>query len=601
MSALLTTFLLSTLTLFTKKAVGSLFEKDSIVGGAATETSVEAVKSVFNKFKVRFQTNIYQTPDSFDLLRSVRLCYLNSALFVCFSRLKSLDTSRWNSLILQNLPQSEGASVLTKKIREQFLPADPADRKEAEWIFSASEKFEQNRASIGGWKPDDDFQIAVKEIELLLLRENESLEPLLVNLKNYLNGKLFSEFAETAYFQPWSETAPSSLNTASSPEETSIFERQMPVVQSFIEGQMPVVQGNAEPTTTQRFSQHKSCLPPKLLDWIENGWEEIQPSQSALTPLGLDGKSKRFEWFDVMCAFFAQEIKQNRKVADIFQNKLLLDLKYRNTNGELCDLSLDIFRNELAKQNEIVTAKLERIETEVENLNVGQIDIRNKIENLLPVVVSVADISQTVKNISQDVKSILETVNVTSQDVKQVVQQMTGVPERIKEDINRTILAIETSRGEVREGFSKLENLVARGIAQPSGNRETVNVDNLKMHLEEIEMDVNAKFSKLVIQLLKGLKIAKQLPSEELSAKAEREKYLHFLGLVYFLIGKVDEAINYHQEAMNWAELNLPAQKKIINLCNIGNCSLERGEVGKAVECYEKAIQILRQSLDPGT
>jgi tetratricopeptide (TPR) repeat protein len=601
MSAILTTFLLSTLTLFTKKAVGGLFEKDSIIGDAAKETSVGLVKSTFERFKDKFQTNIYQTPDNNELLRSVRMSYLNSALFLCFSRLKSFDTGKWDTIILQNLPQSEGVFALTKKIREQFLPAVEPDRKEVEWIISACDKFEQNRTTINNWKPDDDFHIAVKQIELFLMAETESVEPLVVTLKNYLSGKLISELAETAYYQPWNEGSPPALNSPSSPENTNALERQKPVVQSVIEAQLPVSEGKVELTTTQRLNKrHRSSLPPKLLDWIENGWEEVQSPQSAVNPLGLGGKTKTFEWFDVMCAFFAKEIKENQKVADIFQTKLLMDLKYRHPNGQTYDLSVDVFRDELSKQNQLITAKFETIELEVKNLNLAQTDIKSKVENLLPMVASVADISQTVKTISQDVKDILQTVSVTSQDVKQVVRQMNNVPERLKEDINRTIQAIETSRGEVHEGFSKLESLVARSIAQPSGNRETVDLDKLKMDLEEIEMDVNAKFSKLVVQLLKGLRIAKQLPSGEVAAKTEREKYLHFLGLVYFLIGKVDEAIAYHQEAMNWAELNLPAQKKIVNLCNIGNVYLENGNVGKAVACYEEAIQILKRNLNFG-
>lgn len=599
---LVSTFLLATFTLFTKKAVGSFFEKDSILGEAAKDTSVGLAKSIFSKVKDKFQINVYQTPDNYDLVRAVRMSYLNSALVTCFARLKSLDTGKWDTLILQNLPQNDSASGLTKKLREQFLPTDQTERKEADWIFSACDKLEQNRVNINSWKPTEDFQIAVQKAELFLKPETESLEPLLGNLRGDLSRKLISELAETAYFQAWSVASPKPPENPFAPERRSIFEPPMPGMRNISEPQTPVIQGVDEISTMQSLSkQHRECLPPTLLDWIENGWKETQQTQSAVTPLGLGGKSKSFEWFDIMCAFFAQEIKQNPKVEGIFQTKLLLDLKYRRSDGQICELTVDVFRNELAKSNEIITAKLENIEGEVRNLNLGQSDIKNKVENLLPMVVTVADISQTVKSISQDVKNILQTVETTSQDVKQTAQQLESLPIRMNVEISRTIEAIETSRGEIREGFSKLGSLVARGSAPPSGNRRVIDIEQLKMDLEEIELDVNARFSKLAGQLLKGLKIVKQMPSEEISAKAEREKYLHFLGLVYFLIGKVDDAIAYHQEAMNWAELNLSEQKKIVNLCNIGNVYLEGGDFEKAIDCYQKSIEVLRRNLKPNS
>lgn len=56
-------------------------------------------------------------------------------------------------------------------------------------------------------------------------------------------------------------------------------------------------------------------VPPRFEEMIRTGWDETDP----------DSGRTRWDWFEVVCAFFAYELKHNQPLANIVQSQLLID------------------------------------------------------------------------------------------------------------------------------------------------------------------------------------------------------------------------------------------------------------------------------------
>jgi hypothetical protein len=67
------------------------------------------------------------------------------------------------------------------------------------------------------------------------------------------------------------------------------------------------------------------ALPSRLVEMVEEGWQER----------GADEQLVRLYWFDLLCAFFAHELKFNPVVRDIFTSKALAELL---VNGQALDI-----------------------------------------------------------------------------------------------------------------------------------------------------------------------------------------------------------------------------------------------------------------------
>ncbi|MCS7064775.1 MAG: hypothetical protein NZL85_00725, partial [Fimbriimonadales bacterium] len=85
-------------------------------------------------------------------------------------------------------------------------------------------------------------------------------------------------------------------------------------------------------TAQQRTGELSALLKAQLLQELRERWR-IQPSErlEAMLLHGWQetteqGEALTLDWFDLLCAFFAEELKQNPRVANIFQNLLLANL-----------------------------------------------------------------------------------------------------------------------------------------------------------------------------------------------------------------------------------------------------------------------------------
>lgn len=326
------------------------------VGAVSTHFAGKTLKSFISRLPT-----VLSSPENHDLLRAVRKSYLNAALVLCFARLKILNPSKWRNCVLQILPDTKDEDVFFNRLEKQFLGDDATIHAEVQWLFRACKEFKQKLKDVQNWQPDATFEAATKSVDLLLKPEAAQTE--IDRLRDLLQKRLISDLAKTALYEKWNPNS-----TADEPADST--------------------------------ERHKQCLPPALLEMILDGWRESSENPNQTTGkslLGLSGETTGFKWFDVMCAFFAEEIKRDVAVRSIMQTQLLVDLKYQRDDGREADLTVDVFKDELAKASLAITNRLATIETEIRTLSAGQTEIKSKLDTLLPLFVSVEDAVSIVK------------------------------------------------------------------------------------------------------------------------------------------------------------------------------------------------------------
>jgi len=90
---------------------------------------------------------------------------------------------------------------------------------------------------------------------------------------------------------------------------------------------------------------------------VEQGWQER----------GADDQVVKLRWFDLLCAFFAHQLKSNPAVRDIFASKALAQLL---VNGRA--LTLSNIEARLAAQGGLVSKRLASVDAQLEKLSASQ-------------------------------------------------------------------------------------------------------------------------------------------------------------------------------------------------------------------------------------
>jgi tetratricopeptide (TPR) repeat protein len=67
------------------------------------------------------------------------------------------------------------------------------------------------------------------------------------------------------------------------------------------------------------------------------------------------------------------------------------------------------------------------------------------------------------------------------------------------------------------------------------------------------------------------------------------------LGTAYYSLGRLQEAMARHDEALRLARQNHDRTGEGVSLGNLGNCFAETGQTARALGLYEQALQILRE------
>ncbi|MEM3671496.1 MAG: hypothetical protein QW767_07145 [Thermoprotei archaeon] len=186
-------------------------------------------------------------------------------------------------------------------------------------------------------------------------------------------------------------------------------------VQQTIEQQIELLLRPRGTTAQQRVAEFTATLKQELWDDLI-GWGISSPSDKLRLMLdkGWQSPNKRGEidWFDLLCTFFAEELKQNERVAHIFQSRLLANL---SVQGISIDYSAFMHQ-------------LEQIEKRVHD--------------------ALQEIKHTVK---QGFQEVMQSQRETNQALTTGFQQVIQNQEEIKSDIS-DIRALLTSQTQQRPG-----------------------------------------------------------------------------------------------------------------------------------------------------
>jgi len=122
--------------------------------------------------------------------------------------------------------------------------------------------------------------------------------------------------------------------------------------------------------------------PARIKEMIQQGWQ------------GEGGR--QLDWFDLLCAFFSEELKQNQRVANIFQSQLLAQLVVEGVSIDWKDFTaqLDSFSRPI----------LERLEQISETLKSEFADLRARFDELLPILVVSKDLRKALEELARESK-----------------------------------------------------------------------------------------------------------------------------------------------------------------------------------------------------
>ena len=112
-------------------------------------------------------------------------------------------------------------------------------------------------------------------------------------------------------------------------------------------------------------------LPQRIHKMIQEGWQE-------------DEEDNKLDWFDLLCAFFREELKQNQRVANILQSQILAQLVVEGVQ-----IDWDRFTDQLETFSRPILDRLEQINRSLQS---GFADLRDRIDELLPMLVILKDI-----------------------------------------------------------------------------------------------------------------------------------------------------------------------------------------------------------------
>ncbi len=344
--------------------------------------------------KVRERFPPTTDPRNHLLQRALRKSYLEATLLLCNSRLKELQPSRWRKFLTEYLetdaanPSSIG--LWSEKLREKFLPESGADRDEILWLCNVVAALNSERIRVD--KSDEVLELS-GEYELFLQPRGTTVETRINEMRGQLQKDLLSELERTG--------------AAGSGEVLSIVPQ-------------------------------KSKIPERIGEMVEKGWIPYNYNES---PLPLDD-GKKLYWFECFCGFFQQKL--TGEIADVFQNRLLVSLRVGETApdgeslppGEIQTLDFKTFQNALKKLGKSITKQLDGIEKDIAAFGTNQTEIKGKLDELLPLIMTAEDISAVVK----------------------------GLPALIRQEGERTRQAVKDdgkqTRDEMKDGFQNLADKI---------------------------------------------------------------------------------------------------------------------------------------------
>ena len=329
--------------------------------------------------KVRERFPPTTDPRNHLLQRALRKSYLEAVLLLCNDRLREIQPSGWRRFLKAYLkPDTNDAGGLwTEKLWNKLSPADENDRAEFVWLCAVIQTLnnERNKVDTSNNPPE-----VSREIELFLQPdETSTVRERMQKLRDEMRNNLLDELKYIGAI--------------------SVAELSGSISYDAVE------------------------VPARVREMIETGWIPYQPADGAIQ---LDGEKR--DWFECFCGFFQQKLSADNALANVFQNRLLDKLiigeNLPSTGNQPHALTFEVFQTELQKAGGAITLRLDLITGKLGNLERGQNDVINKIDNLLPLLAAVENIEEII-NILPDL--IRQEHELTRDELKEAMRAETQI------------------------------------------------------------------------------------------------------------------------------------------------------------------------------
>jgi len=138
-------------------------------------------------------------------------------------------------------------------------------------------------------------------------------------------------------------------------------------------------------------------LPPRRFkEMINKGWHDTAP----------DGSDRRLDWFDLLSAFFAHELKTNEKLRSIFEGQLLAQISI----GDI-PITLKALEGQFKEFGKTTIAQLDRLDEKIAKMRVEQKEdfsaLQSHIDEILPTLAMISNIDAQQQTMNALINMIL--------------------------------------------------------------------------------------------------------------------------------------------------------------------------------------------------
>jgi len=146
----------------------------------------------------------------------------------------------------------------------------------------------------------------------------------------------------------------------------------------------------------KEFQEKHGEPPARFEEMIQHGWDDTAP----------DGTKVRTDWFDLLCAFFVHELKENEQLRDILECQLLAEL---SVDGE--PLTLQAFQDQFEKLGKEMIERLERLDEHLTQLGAEQAEgfagLQERLDETIPQLMILPEILEQQEAVQDALQLIL--------------------------------------------------------------------------------------------------------------------------------------------------------------------------------------------------
>jgi tetratricopeptide (TPR) repeat protein len=205
--------------------------------------------------------------------------------------------------------------------------------------------------------------------------------------------------------------------------------------------------------------------PVRFTEMVQQGWDDPEP----------DGIVTHLDWFDLLSAFFVYELKQNQKVANIFQSELLVNL---SVEGQT--LTLELLKKQFEQFGKEMVTRLERLDERLSQLSSEQAEgftaVQERLGEMLPTLALLPDIATQQQTLNELLQAALRELR-----RRPIYQRYVGIgvalkTEKLLDDYTALFVGREGKLAELDELLTAQRGVAA--VAAPAGYGKTALLAN---------------------------------------------------------------------------------------------------------------------------